>query len=79
MIRFSVGSDRSGRDRLILEVHSATGQLVRRLADQPAIPGAYEAVWDGRDERGLPAASGVYYYRLEAGDRIRSKRLVLVK
>jgi len=54
-------------DAVTLRIYSATGRLVRTLLDG-ALPGGHHVVrWDGRDDRGRSAASGVYVYRLEAG------------
>jgi hypothetical protein len=35
--------------------------------------------WDGRDAHGRAVASGVYFARLEAGDRSESRRIVLLR
>ena len=37
------------------------------------------AYWDGRNELGEPAASGVYFYHLSAGDYTVTRRMVIVK
>lgn len=40
----------------------------------------YELTWDGRDDFGNPAASGVYFYTMRAGDQFSAvKKLVLLK
>ncbi len=62
-----------------LEVRNAVGGLVRRLADGSAAPGFYTATWDGRDQLGEPAASGVYYVCLQVGPLAASRRLVLLR
>ncbi|HQU71145.1 MAG: T9SS type A sorting domain-containing protein [Calditrichaeota bacterium] len=49
-----------------LEVLNLLGQRVRTLVDQHQNPGSFEATWDGRNEAGMPVASGVYLYRLTA-------------
>jgi hypothetical protein len=41
--------------------------------------GEYETRWDGRDDRGALAASGVYFYRLESGRFTQTRRMVLLK
>jgi len=62
-----------------LTVYNALGQAVRRLVDGTQTPGAYVVSWDGRDgtERNLP--SGVYFYRLEAGGKSQTRKLVKVR
>ncbi|MDE0506063.1 MAG: dockerin type I domain-containing protein, partial [Candidatus Poribacteria bacterium] len=65
-------------------IYDAKGTLVRRLALGFQSPGFYEdrgkaAYWDGRNERGEAVASGVYFYRLRAGDFAASRRMVIVK
>ena len=41
--------------------------------------GRHELTWDGHDDRGNGLASGVYFYRLYAQDRVRSRSLVLLR
>ena len=42
-------------------------------------PGTHTVVWDGRDEAGAAAATGVYVYRLQAGAFVQSRTLVLLR
>ncbi|MDE0502599.1 MAG: hypothetical protein OXI86_00860, partial [Candidatus Poribacteria bacterium] len=58
--------------------------LVRRLALGYRAAGYYAdrgkaAYWDGRNESGESVASGVYFYRLRAGDYSATRQLVIVK
>ena len=41
--------------------------------------GDHAVTWDGLDVRGFAAPSGAYFYRLEAGDFIETKKMLLVK
>ncbi|MFQ6093811.1 MAG: hypothetical protein ACE5OR_14245 [bacterium] len=41
--------------------------------------GRYSAVWDGRDESGSEVTSGIYIYRLEVGDLVMARRMLLLK
>ncbi len=67
----------SGRARL--EVFDASGRLVRTLLDGALSAGDHRASWDGDDESGRPAPSGLYYYRLSAGDSSLRRTLVLMR
>ena len=49
------------------------------LADGHYGAGLQRVRWDGRDEDGRPAASGVYLYRIRADDRIHTRKLQLLK
>ncbi len=69
----------AGRVPVRLAVYSVRGELVRVLADGERAPGPYEATWDGRDERGAPVTSGIYFYHLRAGTYSASRRMVLLK
>jgi flagellar hook assembly protein FlgD len=62
-----------------LAVYDLAGRLVRRLVDRTLEAGRHNTVWDGRDQRGLRVASGVYFYRLESGDLLRTRKMVLLK
>ncbi len=64
---------------MVVEVRTITGGLVRRLMKQRAEPGFYSVVWDGRNEKGRPVASGVYLYLLEVGLHREMKRLLVLK
>jgi hypothetical protein len=62
-----------------LAVYNLLGQRVRILVNERLETGTYQAVWDGRNDRGLPLASGVYVYRMEAGDFRQMKKMILLK
>ena len=60
--------------RVQLDVFNLLGEVVATLEDQVRQPGYYEATFDGRN-----VASGVYLYRIRAGDFVMTKKLVLLK
>lgn len=67
------------RSQVTLTIYDVQGRLVRTLVDREMQVGVHRPEWDGRDERGKPAASGVYFVRFEAGQTVQTQKLVLVK
>lgn len=62
-----------------LSIFNTRGQLIRRLVDGNLTSGRHRRVWDGRDERGRVVSSGVYLYRLKAGEFTATRRLTLLR
>lgn len=62
-----------------IAVYDVAGRLVRTLVRGPVPAGSHEVVWNGRDDSGRRVSSGVYLYRLRAGDAVETRRLVLLR
>jgi hypothetical protein len=63
-----------------LSVYNVKGQLVRVLLDETRPAGLHsDVMWDGRNGAGDAVASGIYFYRLVAGDFTNTKKMVLLK
>jgi hypothetical protein len=60
-------------------IYNLLGQRVRTLVDERQSAGYRTVLWDGKDEQGVDVASGVYFYRLKAGDFVDSKKMLLLK
>jgi hypothetical protein len=60
-----------------LAVYSATGALVCELQKGALKPSYYAAKWNGRDDSGRLVPSGIYLYRLEAGDYAATGKVLL--
>jgi phosphatidylserine/phosphatidylglycerophosphate/cardiolipin synthase-like enzyme len=69
-IRFQL----SAVSHVTLKVFDLLGREVADLVDEQKGPGTYTATWDAR---GL--ASGIYFYRLQAGAFVASKKMLLLK
>ncbi len=69
--------------RVVLAVYNLMGQKVRTLVDARQAPGARAVIWDGINEQGVRAPSGVYFYRLSATSNRRTfsamKKMIVVK
>jgi hypothetical protein len=62
-----------------LRVYDITGRLVRTLVEETRQPGVHVTTWDGRDNAGTEARSGLYLARIQAGDWVRVEKISLVK
>jgi photosystem II stability/assembly factor-like uncharacterized protein len=62
-----------------LSVYTTTGMLIRTLVSATQQPGTREVVWDGADESGRPAVTGVYFCRFCTDDFVTSRKMVLLK
>ncbi len=60
-------------------IYNLQGRKICMLVDRKQAPGFYEMLWEGGDEEGLPVASGIYFYRLQAGKNIQTKKMLLVR
>jgi hypothetical protein len=65
---------------LKLSVYNVRGQLVKTLIDGVRPAGADQTVvWDGADNLGSVAASGVYFYEVRAGGEVKIGKMTLLK
>ena len=71
--------DLAAPEAVELSVYSLQGQQVAQLARGFRPAGRYELAWDGTDDRGRPLASGVYFFRLRAGDFVQARKLLLLR
>ncbi|MGH8004990.1 MAG: FG-GAP-like repeat-containing protein [Limisphaerales bacterium] len=62
-----------------LEVFNILGQKVTTLVNRYEAAGPKSALWDGTDAAGNKVSSGIYFYKLSAGDYIATKKMMLVK
>ncbi len=75
MIKFSIPV----KGRVSLKVYNAVGEKVRTLIDEVKRPDSYTVNWDGRDDRGIDLPGGVYFYQLQAGDFVDTKKAVILR
>ncbi len=62
-----------------LEIINTNGQLVRTLIDAYQESGRHSVEWDATDENGREVATGVYMYRIKAGDFADTKKMSFIK
>jgi len=66
-------------DGAVLRVYSIDGRLVREIRADVVRGAPAELRWDGRDARGVPAASGVYLCEVHAGDVATRQKLTVIR
>jgi uncharacterized protein (DUF362 family) len=62
-----------------LSVYNAAGQEVRSLVDQYKNAGTYKIQWNAKNNSGVLLPSGVYFFRIKAGEYSETKKMVLMK
>jgi hypothetical protein len=62
-----------------VSIFDAAGRQVTTLADQPFSAGPHRLLWQGVDAGGRSVGSGVYFYRLDTGDDIITRKMTLLK
>lgn len=67
------------RSRVRIDVFNILGQRVRTLMDGPLEAGRHQVEWDGRDSGRREVASGIYFYRLQAGDFTDARKMILLR
>jgi hypothetical protein len=68
-----------GGGRVSIRIYDVSGRLVRTLVDKEETAGRKTASWDGRDNRGKQAATGVYFYRMQAPGFEKTIKMTLLK
>jgi hypothetical protein len=62
-----------------LAIFDIYGRRVKTLIDAPQEAGYHNAIWDGRNEMGIPVSSGLYFCRINAGNFTKVRKMTLVK
>jgi plastocyanin len=62
-----------------LKIYNTLGQEVATLANELQTAGDKSAVWNGTNQEGARVSSGIYIYRIQAGDFVRTQRMILMK
>ncbi|HKO22224.1 MAG TPA: S8 family serine peptidase [Candidatus Eisenbacteria bacterium] len=65
--------------RVRARVFNAKGELVRTMLDAVRSAGVHTVAWDGRDERGQAAPSGIYFLRIDANDAVATRKVAFLR
>ncbi|HUV29634.1 MAG TPA: T9SS type A sorting domain-containing protein [Acidobacteriota bacterium] len=67
------------RGHVTIDVFNVLGQKVRTLVNREEPAGSYTITWNGTDTNGKSVATGLYFYRFQAGDHVETKKMLLLK
>ncbi len=62
-----------------LEIYNISGQRIRTLISGNKEAGEHNIIWNGKDETGNEVSTGVYFYKLSAGDLQETRKMTLIK
>ncbi len=65
--------------RVILTIHDISGKRIATLEDEFRVKGFHVVDWNGTSDDGAPVESGVYFFRLNAGKTLLSRKMILLR
>ena len=60
-------------------IYDVLGRLVKKMVNDFQNSGYKSIVWDGTDDKGAPVSAGVYFYSMQAGGFVQTKKMILLK
>jgi len=75
IIRYALPSS----EKVTIKIYDIIGKEIRTLVNEEKNAGTYTAQWNGRNNEGNSVSSGIYLYRIHAGNYIETKKMTLVK
>ena len=76
-ILFNLNTEYAENTELV--IYNLKGQKVKQLIKDQLSAGQHTAVWNGLDDEGKSVTSGVYFYKLKAGNFEQTKKMILMK
>ncbi|MCP4545155.1 MAG: T9SS type A sorting domain-containing protein [bacterium] len=71
--------DMPATGKVDLAIYDVTGRRVATLVQGMVEAGSHEVIWQGRDDRGVSVASGLYFSRLISGGELHTRKMLLLK
>ena len=75
----TIGFTLAQSEHVRIDIVNVLGRTVRTLMNETVGAGRHSVVWDAADDGGTRVPSGIYLYRIEAGDFVQTKSMTLVK
>jgi DNA-binding beta-propeller fold protein YncE len=78
-IYYEIPATTNGALPVELAIYNIQGQRVQTLVNEAKLPGRYSISWNGIASQGESVPSGVYFYRIKAGESVATQRLLIIK
>jgi len=65
--------------KIELNIFNTKGQMVRQLASEQFLAGQHSVVWNGKDDNNKTVSSGIYFYKINAGEFQATRKMLLIK
>lgn len=62
-----------------ISIYNLLGKKISQLTSETQNIGSHTIQWNGTDQQGNPVPAGIYFYQLQAGDFVQTKKMVLMK
>jgi flagellar hook assembly protein FlgD len=62
-----------------IDIYNVLGQKVKTLIDRREAAGKRSVTWNGKNAKGEDVSSGIYFYRMKAGQFVQSRKMLLLK
>jgi len=62
-----------------LSIYNIKGQEIKNLVNEFQTAGEYTIQWNGLDKNDLKVASGIYFYKIKAGDFSMFRRMIVMR
>lgn len=74
-----IAFDVAFKEQVLLEIFDMRGQSIKKLINDYLSPGRHEIEWDATDELGHVVPAGVYFYRVSAGEFVKTHKMILMR
>ncbi len=65
--------------RVTVSIYNMLGQKVKTLINSEKSAGTYSVQWNGDNDSGQKVTSGTYIYRVQAGEKVQTMKMILMK
>ncbi|MEJ2626935.1 MAG: FlgD immunoglobulin-like domain containing protein, partial [bacterium] len=80
-IEYIIERGNTQKDKVTLKIYNILGQLVKdfKLSFGDMTVGNHSVTWDGRNYKGIPVASGIYFYTIQQGHYATTEKMLLLR